>query len=82
MHADAERGIVRSADMNRTDRELLQRHGYLVAIIKGWPGLPLALRAALAECSELVQVAVDEGLLLCARPSLDLSFATDCLQFG
>ena len=36
VHAAAERGIVRSADMNRTDRELLQRRGYLVDIIKGW----------------------------------------------
>ncbi|NQU38562.1 MAG: Fic family protein [Lentisphaerae bacterium] len=36
VHAAAVRGIVRSADMNRADRELLQRHGYLVDIVKGW----------------------------------------------
>lgn len=36
VHAAAQRGIVRSADINRADRELLQRHAYLLDIVKGW----------------------------------------------
>jgi len=39
------KGVVRSADLSRKDRELLQRAGYLKDIVKGWyflvrPGLP------------------------------------------
>lgn len=36
VHAAADRGIVRSADMARSDRELLKRQGYLESIVKGW----------------------------------------------
>jgi hypothetical protein len=30
------KGVVRSADLSRRDRELLQRAGYLKNIVKGW----------------------------------------------
>ena len=36
VHAAADRGIVRSADVRRSDRELLQQQGYLTDIVKGW----------------------------------------------
>ena len=36
VHAAADRGIVRSSDVSRSDRELLQKQGYLVGIVKGW----------------------------------------------
>ena len=44
-HKAAPKGVVRSADLSRKDRELLQRAGYLQDIVKGWyflvrPGLP------------------------------------------
>jgi hypothetical protein len=46
VHAVAVSGILRSADMGRADRELLQRHRYLVDIVKGWYFLSTPTTAA------------------------------------
>jgi len=46
IHAVANRGIVRSASMSRTDRSLLLKQGYLTYIMKGWYFLSSAAGAS------------------------------------